>query len=100
MAQTVGYHEDNVTFTEGPFVIVYAGGWRLEVEVLGHHCPCMLDTSVYRMLKRERGRWGKTNLETAKADCDWLNEQVRLGRIVREGAVMVATEYREVESER
>lgn len=93
MAQAVGYWDDGVAFTEGPFVIVNANGWRIEVEVLGSRCPCMPDGSVYRMLEQERGRWQKTDRKTAADDCDWLNEQVRQGRIVRDGAIMIAKEY-------
>ena len=82
MAQVVGYFQDNPVFTEGPFVIVYANGWRIEVEQKGHHCPVMVGLSVGRIVER-LGLQGKTN-DRAKAEavCDNLNQMVRSGEIV------------------
>lgn len=88
MAQVVGYFEDNVVFTEGPFVIVNPldNGWRIEVDRPGSVCPVLPDGSIYDLIKRVFDFEGKT---TDKAQieviCNYLNELVKLGRIVPRG---------------
>ena len=87
MAQVIGYYENNVTFTEGPFVICnpLANGWRIEVELKGHHCPVLPDLSICRLME-SHGWHGKTHDENKAADiCDWLNGLVRCGSIVLYG---------------
>jgi hypothetical protein len=88
MAQIVGYHQDNIKFEEGPFVIVNANGWRIEAEMKGHHCPVLPCLDIYRLLQQEFGRRseGKTsNQAFAEEMCDWLNHEVRLHHIILEG---------------
>ncbi len=82
MAQMVGYSENNVVFTEGPFVVVYAGGYRIEVEQKGHHCPVLPHSSIYE-IERRCGLNGKTlHQEQAVKVCDLLNKMVEMKEIV------------------
>lgn len=82
MAQEVGYFEDNVVFTDGPFVIVEATGWRIEAELKGHRCPALPDTSIFRV-EEKLGMYGKThNRKLAERVCDLLNKMVQRGDIV------------------
>lgn len=85
MAQKVGYFENNVTFKEGPFVLVDAGGWRIEVKLRGHHCPVLPHSSIYPIKERLGWPLGKIN-DTVRATlvCDKLNEMVRAGKIVEQ----------------
>lgn len=85
MAQEVGFMEDNITYTEGPFVISnpLGNGWRIEVELRGHKCP-ILPGSWYEPYIQEHGfqdgkYWGK---EEAERLCDFLNTRVSMGDIV------------------
>lgn len=83
MAQVVGYFRDNVTYTEGPFVIVYAGGWRIEVEQKDKIHPVMTSLSIDRIIKRLGIPYGKTrDQELAATVCDSLNAMVRAGEII------------------
>jgi len=83
MAQEVGHYENNVEYTEGPFVISNANGWRIESEVKGLRCPTLPDDSIYRLLYSADKNFGKTrNKKLAVAACDWLNAFVAQGRIV------------------
>ena len=87
MAQTIGYLEDNVTLTEGPFVICnpLGNGWRIEVELKGFECTVLPDASIYEVMKN-LGLCGWTNdKEQAEMVCDVLNLMVQQGRIVLEG---------------
>lgn len=83
MAQDVGYYENNVTFVEGPFVVVFANGYRIEVELKGAKCPVLPDDSIYHYCKnnhlachKEQGR------EPIARTVDILNQKVRDGQIV------------------
>jgi hypothetical protein len=95
VAQVVGYFEDGfedgTKYVEGPFVMVEANGWRVEAEVVGNKCPCLPDVSIYRALEKETTfSPHKTNdIELAKARTDWLNRQVREGKIVLNGKIWV-----------
>jgi hypothetical protein len=84
MAQLVSYWENHCTFEEGPFVLVYCNGWRVEAQFNpAPSMPALPDASVYK-LKGELG-WvqGKTeDKEMAMAVVDRLNEMVRTGEIV------------------
>lgn len=83
MAQVVGYFQNDVVFTEGPFVIVYAGGWRIEVEQKDKNHPIMTTLSIDRHIKRLGIPYGKTrDQELAATVCDGLNAMVRAGEIV------------------
>lgn len=92
MARIVGYFEDFETpereaeaFSEGPFVLVNARGWRIEVQSEGSKCPVLPDLSIYK-LKEELG-WpvGKTDdRDLAERVCDDLNRMVREGDIVKD----------------
>lgn len=95
MAQRVGYFEDVETFDEGPFVMVWVGSrWRIENQFEGNRCPALPDLSIYRMLDVERRRPRPASDEDGIAsDVDWLNEQVRLGRIVQDASTWVCPAY-------
>lgn len=91
MAQAIGYWDDNVVFTEGPFVICnpLGNGWRIEVELKEHHCPVLPDLSIYH-LKKQLGMTGKTmNVELAEGVCDTLNQMVQDGKIILNGNLWV-----------
>ncbi len=85
MAQRVGYFEDDVEYKEGPFVMVEASGWRIEVELKEHHCPVLPDTSIYKLLEANGYDPYKTN-DTQKAEekVDFLNRKVKEGIIMLE----------------
>jgi hypothetical protein len=94
MAQEVGYFEDDVEYTEGPFVIVnpMGNGWRIEVELVGHRCPVLTDSSIHELRLKNGWPTGKLNSKAQAAElCDWLNSKVRDGIIeqVRNGWVAV-----------
>lgn len=83
MAQVVGYYDNDVQYTEGPFVICNAlgNGWRIEAELKGHHCPVLPDASIYTAAKKF-GFVGKTDdKQHAAYVCDRLNQMVREGKI-------------------
>lgn len=91
MAQIIGYFEDDIVLTEGPFVICdpCGNGWRIEVELKGHKCPVLPDASIYRIEER-LGLHGKTNNQKqAEMVCDTLNRMVRDGKIVLDGKIWV-----------
>jgi hypothetical protein len=95
MAQRVGYFQDNVEYTEGPFVhcdFVCNGYGRIECEMKDHHCPVLPDSSIYDLLKFEKDYVGGERDRTIEL-VDWLNEQVSLGRIVLDGRVWVCPEF-------
>lgn len=91
MAQRVGYFQDfhspeeaAEAFKEGPFVVVDAWGYRIEVEKPGYHCPVFPHPSISVLREKELG-WppGKTtDLAFAESVCDGLNQMVKDGRIV------------------
>ena len=83
MAQRVGYFEDDVTFKEGPFVMVKADGWRVECEIKGAVCPALPDLTIYALLESEGWLAAKQADDGyAASRTDWLNMQVKNGRIV------------------
>ena len=84
MAQKVGYFEDDFEFTEGPFVMVDAGGWRIEAELTGHKTSVLPHYSIYYFLEYHGYQAHKSKDEKAiAASVDFLNEQVRQGRIIK-----------------
>jgi hypothetical protein len=92
MAQEVGWGEDNVVFEEGPFVVVNAGGYRIEVEQKEHHCPVLPDQSIYNLRFNHLNcpkKYKYNNIEDAKKVVDILNGMVRSGHIVLEGKAWV-----------
>lgn len=92
MAQRVGYFEDDVLYAEGPFVMVNANGWRVEVEMPGHHCPVLPDTSIYELRSQLGWPAGKTDdVALAERVVDQLNAMVREGKIVLDGRIWKVT---------
>ena len=85
MAQQVGYFDDDVAFTEGPFVIVDIWGWRIEVELKDYHCSVLPDLSLTGIL-RDLGYNGKTrDREHVASVCDRRHRR-REGAFVVQGA--------------
>jgi hypothetical protein len=89
MAQHVHYFEDfpqdDEHFPEGPFVIMEFNGWRIEVQNPGGKCPCLPDSSIYRLIEKTcygPGKWD--NEETAIAICNMLNSMVHKGKIIKD----------------
>jgi len=81
MAQYVDYWANNITYTEGPFVIcggpIGASVGRIECEVKNHY-TCMEPHHSIALLIRTKREAG-----LSKADIvDWLNAEVRAGNIV------------------
>lgn len=95
MAQVVGYFEDYVQFKEGPFVAVEINGWRIECEVRGKKSPALPDLSVYELLEThptwKNTKYGK--FEEIAVFVDWLNKQVKEGKIVQRVNHWVAPQY-------
>ncbi|RLC65869.1 MAG: hypothetical protein DRI48_06015 [Chloroflexi bacterium] len=90
MAQQVGYFEDNVDYAEGPFVIVFINGWRIEVQQDGCKCPVLPDGSIYVLRKKVFGRdWKMSSREEAERVCDYLNSLVSQGEITKVHGVWV-----------
>jgi hypothetical protein len=84
MAQRVGYFQDTKDcYSEGPFVMVNACGWRVEVGNKDMKCPCLPDSSIYGFLREKHLPDGKTDDE-ALAVCvvDYLNAKVKDGTLV------------------
>ena len=93
MAQVIGFSEDNVTFTEGPFVISnpLGNGWRIEVELKEHPCPVLPENSIYDFIQRHGFSVGKFREQSqAEVVCDWLNGQVREHNIRLNGRAWIA----------
>lgn len=92
MAQTVGYFENDVEYTEGPFVYSTIG--RIEAELVGHFCPVLCDNSIFRMLEAERKDYGTIRtFEKLEPIIDWLNQQVILDRIICKHGTWIAPQY-------
>lgn len=93
MAIRVGYWENNKVveyktkennmYSEGPFVMVNASGWRIEVEYKGQHCPALPDSSIYAFLK-DKGLTSDKTDDEALCAClvDYLNAKVKDGTLV------------------
>lgn len=95
MAQIVAYYADNVIYEEGPFVLTHwACDWRIEVELVGHNCPVLIDASISNMLVNHGfpliGKAPNAYKERLEKVVDWLNNQVKLGRIVNINGQWVA----------
>jgi hypothetical protein len=85
MAIRVGYFQNTKDcYSEGPFVMVNANGWRIEVGCAEMHCPTLPDNSVYAFL-RDRGLPDYKTDDEALCECvvDYLNAKVKDGTLVR-----------------
>jgi hypothetical protein len=87
MAQTVGYYENNVQYTEGPFVVTTTRGrwYRIEAQKDGHQEPVIPEPSIMEVIYR-LGGYGSAS---RTAVCDTLNRMVRTGQIVKTNGVWV-----------
>jgi hypothetical protein len=83
MAIRVGYFENTTNcYSEGPFVMVNACGWRIEVKHEGHHCPALPDSSIYGFIRDQGLPDGKYEEALAACIVDFLNAKVKDGTIV------------------
>ena len=80
MAKEIGYWENNVVFpddprySKGPFVLVDACGWRVEVGVRGIDHPILPDAEIYRLLEKRGYTWIKTCRKSEmETSVDFLN---------------------------
>jgi hypothetical protein len=91
MAKRVGFFENtDACYEEGPFVMVMANGWRVEVGEKGMKCPILPDMSIYGF-RRDRGvPDGKLN-DDHRMECvvNYLNAKVKDGTIVKKDGVYV-----------
>lgn len=97
MAKIVGFFQDHIAYSEGPFVLCSIMGgshYRLEAEMKGHHTSVFPEDSIYCLAFHEV-LYIPANGTRAYSEpvVDWLNEQVRKGRIVLDGLVWVCPEY-------
>lgn len=90
MAQRVGYFENHVDYTEGPFVMVDINGWRIEAQ--NDHAPNGAPTlphpSIYHYLEQNglqahKVRPTKEGEEQIAHSVNWLNDEVDAGNIVK-----------------
>lgn len=83
MAQIFGFFEDNTEYTEGPFVVVVCGGYRIEMELKGHNCSVVTNNSIDRYLEKNGFDYHKSNdKEKICGIVDWLNDEVKKGNII------------------
>lgn len=79
MAIRVGYFENTTEcYSEGPFVMVNASGWRIEVGNKDMKCPTLPDISIYAFL-RDKGLPDSKTDDEALCACivDYLNAKVK-----------------------
>ena len=89
MAQIVSYFDKNVSFKEGPFVVVNINGFRIECQHHDSSDPCLPMSSIYKVMAI-LGYEGKSNdKELAFWVCDQLNQMVKDGLIVKRDGVYV-----------
>lgn len=92
MTVVVGYFEDftpasvrgQEVYADGPFVVTRSGSWR--VEVMGPKSPVYPDASIYALV----GELYVSEFSRAIQIRDFLNKQVSLGKIIRQGDRWVA----------
>jgi hypothetical protein len=94
VAQIVEWSEDNVEYTQGPFVVTRMSGGRcrIEVEFKGHKCPVLPDITIVKFVwafaPADMQNDG-TMVSTIEL-VDWLNSQVREGVIELDGSCWIA----------
>lgn len=84
MAIKVGYFQDTKDcYSEGPFVMVNASGWRIECGSKDMKCPALPDSSIYGFL-REKGLPDSKTDDEALCACvvDYLNAKIRDGTLI------------------
>lgn len=84
MAIRVGYFENTDScYTEGPFVMVMAGSWRIEVGRAGTKCPILPDLSIRAFLQNkglpDSPLFGDEDL--CACVVDYLNAKVKDGTL-------------------
>lgn len=84
MAQRVGYFANTTEcYSEGPFVMVNACGWRIEVGNRDMRCPTLPDCSIYGFLREKNLPNNKTDDEALTACIvDYLNAKVKDNTLV------------------
>jgi hypothetical protein len=92
MVQYVGYWDNNVEYKEGPFVLCgppIGSVGRIECEVKGHFCPCMVHPSIYKLINHHN--WFKNC--TKSYIVDRLNQLVIIGEIILQDRFWVAKDF-------
>ena len=88
--------QEKETFKEGPFVVsrMY-GKYRVEVYLKPRKHTVLPHSSVCRMLKREKDFILAMMLQADPIVnmVDWLNKQVKNGRIIERHGYWIATQY-------
>lgn len=101
MAVEVKYFEgtkenpiDRNVFREGPFVIVWTTGYRIEVDNPNGYCSCLPDRSIYDLRESLGYELGKGTKERISVICDHLNSLVKSGRVIqRESGLWYCPEF-------
>ena len=92
MAQEIQYNDNNVTYTEGPFVIVnhpHHSLWRIEVERKHCSCPVPPEYEIYDLCANSGRALGWLNHNDAVNLCNRLNYLVSMSLIVLHNNVWV-----------
>lgn len=95
MAQVVGFFDDHVSYTEGPFVVglsALGGSPRTEVQRPGSGTPVIPHSSVMAYVAKLKE---EQVLRSCSERVDYLNQLVREGKIVLDGEVWVLPEMPE-----
>jgi len=85
MAQIVNYFADDVEIIDGPFVVCqlpYGCGYRIEVELKGHHTTVLADYTIYQYLTDCGYPFRSLKKETMEKVVDFLNYHVKTKDIV------------------
>lgn len=85
MAVRVGYFQNTRDcYSEGPFVMVNANGWRIEVDC-SSDAPTLPDNSIYYFIKDKGLPSGKFDDEALCACIvDYLNAKVKDGTLIKD----------------
>jgi hypothetical protein len=87
MARSIRYGQNNKDvhglYAEGPFVVTILEmniDCRVEVQLVGHHCPVLPDSSIYDLLKRSKKPSRGVFSEIVQT-VNFLNARATLGQI-------------------
>jgi hypothetical protein len=84
MAVRVKYFENTRDcYSEGPFVMVNACGWRVEVDY-SQGCPALPDNSIYYFIRENGLPDGKHEEALCASIVDFLNAKVKDGTLIKD----------------
>ncbi len=91
MAIEVGYFKNTTEcYSEGPFVMVEASGWRVEVWYRDSKCPSLPDPSIYAFLRHHGLPDSKSDdRDRAVLIIDFLNRKAKSGELTNTGITWV-----------